>query len=406
MMGYDYELLTPDNIPAYIARRPRLAELVDPDTLSVREVGDGNLNLIFICQDAQGRGICLKQSLPYVRLVGESWPLTPHRATAEARAYDAATALAARFVPGYHGFDPERFVLAMEDLSSWSVWRTALNQGEIHRGAEEDMGRYVARLAFGTSLFGLEAKELKVRRAAATNPELCEITEDLVFTEPYLEHEHNSVVDELWPLVGELRREEDLVAEVGSLKYGFMAKAEALIHGDLHTGSVMVTTADGRARAKAIDAEFCYYGPVGFDLGALFGNYLIARARAGVLGRPEEFQAWLRELVPRTWGAFQEELRALWPQRVDGFFSDRFLEAWLARTLADAVGYGGCKAIRRIIGLAKVSDIQTLEGDQHVAAATAVLRAARRWILERASLGEPEHLSQVTDQVLAEEVGR
>ena len=37
-------------------------------------MGDGNLNLVFIVKGPQG-GVAVKQALPYVRLVGESWPL-------------------------------------------------------------------------------------------------------------------------------------------------------------------------------------------------------------------------------------------------------------------------------------------------------------------------------------------
>ena len=38
------------------------------------EVGDGNLNLVFIVKSEQG-SVIVKQALPYVRLVGDSWPL-------------------------------------------------------------------------------------------------------------------------------------------------------------------------------------------------------------------------------------------------------------------------------------------------------------------------------------------
>ena len=42
-------------------------------------MGDGNLNLVFIVKGPQG-GVAVKQALPYVRLVGESWPLPLSRA--------------------------------------------------------------------------------------------------------------------------------------------------------------------------------------------------------------------------------------------------------------------------------------------------------------------------------------
>jgi len=49
-----------------------------PAEWRVREVGDGNLNLVFIVEGPAG-GLVVKQALPYVRLVGESWPLPLER---------------------------------------------------------------------------------------------------------------------------------------------------------------------------------------------------------------------------------------------------------------------------------------------------------------------------------------
>jgi 5-methylthioribose kinase len=54
---------------------PKNAQIV------AKEVGDGNLNQIFIVhakEDPQ-KGVVVKQSLPYLRVAGESWPLTLER---------------------------------------------------------------------------------------------------------------------------------------------------------------------------------------------------------------------------------------------------------------------------------------------------------------------------------------
>ena len=61
----------------------------------VREVGDGNLNLVFIVEGPTG-GLVVKQALPYVRLVGESWPLPLERSWYE---YNALVE-EARYAPG------------------------------------------------------------------------------------------------------------------------------------------------------------------------------------------------------------------------------------------------------------------------------------------------------------------
>jgi 5-methylthioribose kinase len=391
-----YELLTPATAGDYVRTRPELARLVAADgKLGVREVGDGNLNLVFVVQG--GGSLVLKQALPYVRMVGPSWPFTPERATAEARALAAHSSLAPELVPAFYGFDHHRYVIAMEDLSDHRVWRDALNAGEQHPAAAAAMGRYVARIAFGTSLFAIEAKELKRRVAEAMNPWLCEITEDLVFSEPYVDTERNWFQAALLPDLAELHDDDAFVCAMGELKYAFMTQAEALVHGDLHTGSVMVR-ADGST--KAFDSEFAYYGPVGFDLSCLWGNYLFALARARALGR-EPLAGWLRGLPRETWEAFESELRALWPRRVDPrVFTDAFLERWLRKVHADAVGMTAAELCRRTLGLAHVSDIETLPERERERAVRALLRVARRIAPARAEIASADVLVAITDELL------
>ncbi len=391
-----YQILNPATVGEYLESKPALlrASGIDPKQLTVTEVSDGNLNQVFICTDREGKSLCIKQSLPYLRVAGKSWPLKPERAEAEARSFAVGAELSPDSTPGYLGFDAENFVLAMQDLSEWTVWRTALMNGEIHGGAEVDCGRHTARLAVGTSLFGIDPEVLKEQHAASMNGELCRITEDLVFTEPFMVHERNKFHDGVAAAVHDIRVNAELLAEVSMLKFDFMTRAEALIHGDLHTGSVMVRHdegSDASGHAKVFDGEFCFYGPVGFDLGALFGNYLAASQRAVALDRPEEFQTWVRSLPASTWAAFEAEVRLLWPDRVDESFGDGFLDLWLKRVKTDAIGYGGCKAIRRIVGFAKVADIEELPEEQHVTAANNVLTTATHWILNRFSL-EPSAL--------------
>lgn len=50
-----------------------------------------------------------------------------------------------------------------------------------------------------------------------------------------------------------------------------MTKSQALLHGDLHTGSIMVTD----SQTRVFDPEFAFYGPMGFDIGAIIGNLLL-----------------------------------------------------------------------------------------------------------------------------------
>lgn len=374
-------------IADYLRSRPGLARFAPSGReLSVREVGDGNLNLVFVVRSEPDRpGVVLKQSLPYVRSMGESWPLTLERAAAEARAFEAYTRFAPELLPAWYGYDPDRHVLAMEDLADLRVWRAALNDGEVHLAAAAAIGRLVGRIAFHTSDFGTEAKARKALLAGSVNPELCEITEDLVFTEPLVDHEHNHWPPGVTGLVRELQRDPRLRTEFAELKHRFMTHGEALIHGDLHTGSVMV----GGGRAVVIDLEFSFYGPVGFDLGMFWANAVFAAARAERLGRDAVFRGHVDRILAESWAAFVTELRGLWPTRVDRFFDDTFLERYLAATWTDALGYAAAEAIRRTVGYAHISDLDSLPEPARSSAAEAVLRVARWLALERRGIDSP-----------------
>ena len=64
--------------------------------LTAEEVGDGNLNLVFIVRntDDSSQAVVVKQALPYLRVAGDSLPLTRDRMRFETQAllcYDDLT---------------------------------------------------------------------------------------------------------------------------------------------------------------------------------------------------------------------------------------------------------------------------------------------------------------------------
>lgn len=399
----EYEHLTVDTCGDYIRSLPALRDLIDVDSIeSIDEVGDGNLNLVFIVKDSRGRGVVLKQALPYVRLVGPDWPMTPDRARLEAQATAAHSALAPHAVPLLYHFHPERYIIAMEDLSDHVVWRTALNQGRMDEGVASALGDYVARVAFGTSIFAVDPEQQKVALAGAINPELCTITEDLVFTEPWTNADRNSVLPGNDPDVAAIAADAYMIEQIGMAKWMFMTHAEALIHGDLHSGSVMIKTDESGklSSARAIDSEFAFYGPVAFDLGVLWANYAIAASRANALGEGARGR-WCAQQSVHTWDAFESGFRALWPMRRDPrVFSDDFLEALIARWRSQTWLFAAAEMTRRIIGLAKTSDIESLDPQARVGAARDVLQMAQKVVRQRQEdSGAPAFVSLVTSHM-------
>ncbi|MDA8927433.1 S-methyl-5-thioribose kinase [Aquiluna sp.] len=385
----DYEFLTTDTVAAYIASKPGLSRIVDAaNIVDVKEVGDGNLNLVFIVHDAQGGTVVIKQALPFVRLVGPEWPMTPFRAEREAEALRIHGSFNQELVPKLYLYDSERFVIAMENLSGYRVWRGALIEGLRHEGAAELVGQYVAGVAFGTSVIGMPADEQKILMSKSINTELCKITEDLVFTEPYDDIGRNSVLPANEVDAQALANDALMIHAMGEAKWKFMTNAEALIHGDLHTGSVMVRALNGDqgpSLAMAFDSEFSFYGPIAFDIGALWANYTLAAARAVALGNVE-FAEWVLSLVGKTWDAFEKRFSKLYESRLDSrVWKAEMLEDRLAEWRSDAWLFSAAKMSRRIVGLAKAADIETLDPSLREGAARGVLELSRQLVRERNS---------------------
>jgi 5-methylthioribose kinase len=124
-----YAALDNSTVLDYLRTVTALEGILPPDAdLSAREVGDGNLNQVFIVQSRGSDGspngsVVLKQALPYLRVAGESWPLTRERMRFETQALVKHNELAPGLAPAVYHFDNEMSLVVMEDLSALEVMR-------------------------------------------------------------------------------------------------------------------------------------------------------------------------------------------------------------------------------------------------------------------------------------------
>ena len=100
-------------------------------TGTAREVGDGNMNRVFVAvpDDPRGRSLAVKQAPPWINVLGPDAPMSPERALIEARALRVFASYAPDQTPQVLDVDPERYAFTMEDLSGFTVLRTALTDG-------------------------------------------------------------------------------------------------------------------------------------------------------------------------------------------------------------------------------------------------------------------------------------
>ena len=374
----DYRILRDQDLRDYLAALPALVAQLGgaPAAWSVSEVGDGNLNLVFIVKGTKG-GVAVKQALPYVRLVGESWPLPLSRSHYEYQALTHQARLAPGLVPAVLHHDEALALVVMELLEPHIILRKGLVAGSLYPRFVDHITTFMARTLFLNSDLAVPAAQKKDGIAAfCGNHALCKITEDLIFTEPYFQAAQNRWTSPwLDATAASFREDLDLHVAVSRLKLKFMSQPETLIHGDLHTGSIMVTASDTRV----IDPEFAFYGPMAFDVGAIVANlimsYLASPGHERVTGERSAFEAWVLETIEAVWMQFAGKFLALWRAGANGDAYPAVLfagpagkarleaerQAYMDRLFNDAVGFAAAKIIRRILGLAHNLDFESIE---------------------------------------------
>jgi 5-methylthioribose kinase len=394
--------LTPESLPGRLGMLPVLAKRLGPDLSlwRVREVGDGNLNLVFIVESDVG-SVVVKQALPYVRLVGESWPLPLKRSYFEFHALTRLSASDPDLFPSIHHFDEVQAIIIMDFLSPHIILRRALIEGRTLPDIRNVLGRYLARAAFRNSDLCMKTAMKKSAMALfADNVELCDITENLVFSDPYFAAAMNRHTSpQLDGLVADMRADRDLKVAAQQMKHKFSAQSETLCHGDMHTGSVMVSDDD----VKVIDPEFAFYGPFGFDIGMLFANYWVSffsqRGHEGA-GTRQALRAKLMTIIIDTWDSFSATFSQLWRTERNGILyqrslfeeqgdylgSEQALQHVLHGIWVDMLGFAGVEIHRRILGLAHNADFEKIEDqDMRGACEARALKFGRHLAVNRAS---------------------
>ncbi|MEO3879446.1 S-methyl-5-thioribose kinase [Rheinheimera fenheensis] len=370
----------------------------DHSKLSCEEFGDGNLNLVFRVSNDKGTSLIVKQALPYARCVGESWPLTIDRARIEAQVLLKHRKLCPEHTVEVLHYDAEQAAILMEDLKHYRILRTELISGKQFAHLAPQMASYLANTLFYTSDFALTGPNKKQQVGKFLNPELCLITEDLFFTDPYCNHERNNIHSEIRQQAQQLWHDEALQAEVAQLKADFLSKPQALLHGDVHSGSIFIN----EENCKVIDAEFGFYGPIGFDVGSLIGNLLLNYLGHFGLTQDtdarQQHQDYLVSQVQNLWQEFSAQFTQLMsnecrePALQNSLYQQRFMQ----QVWADTLGYAGCELIRRTVGLAHVADLDSISDSSVRGTCEAkALQLGRDLIMQRHSLANMSQLMQL-----------
>ncbi|GGI41068.1 methylthioribose kinase [Cnuibacter physcomitrellae] len=388
-MSADYPLLDDrDDVVEYLVRTGGLSRVADePGQVEVVDVTAGNMNRVFLARGPLG-SIALKQAPPFVQSIGPEWPIDPSRIAAEAATYALLAERVPDSIPEIVGFDDELHVLLMEDLSDLAVLRDALAAEHEPDGRALDhadvgavVGGFVGALAAATTREALGEEAFAELSAQTGDEGLMQITRDFLLGYPLREHETNRWEPALDERVRALRASTAVADAVEGVRGRFETASEALIHGDLHTGSVMVGFRDGGQVVKVFDPEFAFVGPIGMDLGLFWAGVEVAVAAAFAAGDDAlALRRW--EAIPASLAAFTASA-GLDPARVDAILDD----AWR---------FAGIEMVRRIAGFSHASDLDgVLPEGPRAAASAAVLDAAAAHIVTGRGLASAESLRPV-----------
>lgn len=391
--------LTPETAIEYVQNNPSLSDLVGAGSLTSAQIAEGNINLLFrVAGDDPARALLIKQALPFSWRYPE-FKLPVERSRIEYEMFQRQGELCPGLVPRVYLYDAERSIQVIEYLGQHLVMREGLMQGRRYPLVAQHVGTFMARTLFYTSDLYLNSAEKKALVPRFINPVLCKLQEDLVFTQPYMDHPSNRWTPPLDPIVAEIHADDALRAEVFALKERYMTHAQALIHNDLHTGSIMLNESETRV----LDPEFAFFGPMGHDIGSYMANLVIGYAAQQFHAPDEaaraEYRGWLLDMMRDTWQQFAAEFMRLWEDEGnDEWPSPAFRTRYLRQLIQDAAGFGAAEIMRRTIGLAHVHDFWTISDDHVRAAAESLaLAVARRWLMERASYSTIDDLVAVVE---------
>jgi 5-methylthioribose kinase len=369
-----YEELSVETIPSRLGAIEEITNRLGAVTTKwrVKEVGDGNLNRVFIVESPDDT-IIVKQALPYVRLVGDSWPLPLYRAYYEHEALLRQEQRDPGSVPEIFYFDREQALIVMEFLQPHVILRGKLIAGQKVANLSETMGKFCARTAFRGSELSMESIDKKADVGIFSgNVKIPAITESLVFTDPYFYAEMNQNTLELDGVVGKLRSDVVLKARVQMFLMKFASNTETMLHGDLHSGSIMSTDDESRI----IDPEFAQYGPMGFDIGMLTANFLMAYfSQPGHRSEAElaSYQSWILNTIVEIFEHFNAEFKHLWATERTGMLYPKTLfedqghssedacRSMLKHIMNDALSFCGIEMHRRVLSLAHNADFEAIE---------------------------------------------
>mgnify|MGYP002153701028 CR=1 FL=1 len=148
------------------------------------------------------------------------------------------------------------------------------------------------------------------------------ITEQYVFTRPFTkDDETNKCSTAVKERLDTVHNDPQVLETSKKMLKLFLEKKECLVHGDLHTGSILVKDTD----ARIFDLEFSYIGPASFDVGMLLANLIFSYYRHMAIEENNEDHREFAFLMVEACKIFGKEYIKVWIQNSSAY---KFNSTW------------------------------------------------------------------------------
>lgn len=383
-----YFLMKANDVPEYV--KEKLSFFPKDAKLECKEIGDGNLNYVFRVEDIDTKKTLIVKQAGEVTRISADMKLSTDRGRIEAKILGIQNKYAPGLVPEVYLYDEVMCAMIMEDMIGHTMMRTGLLKNEKYPNFAEDITTFMVNSLLLTTDVVMGHKEKKENVKSFINPDLCEISEDLVYSEPFIDYnKRNNVFPPNAEFVKkELYEDNALRLEAAKLKFEFMNNAQSLIHGDLHTGSIFIN----QNHTYVFDPEFAFYGPMGYDVGNVIANMFFAWCHGDAAIEDEakkaDFCGWVLDTIEEIVDKFVAKFKVAFKENVTDTMAktEGFLEWYLGTVLADTAGIAGLESIRRTVGMANVKDITSIPDEKKRARAERiVITLAKDYIMNRTS---------------------
>lgn len=342
------DILTSETLTKRLSKKEIFSEinhLFDSPIEEIQELSEGNVNQIFRVIMANKKTFIVKYAPPFAYRYRDI-KIANARNNYETMVLKHFGSHSNHYPKIYASF-PSLNMTVMEDLQNCQTLRDALIEGITFPNLANDILNIFSKYSKNTDKNDLENSQYCYKNGIE---ELQNITKLFVFEKPFGKDYPEGFIcpdSNLDWVKLHIFKSPQIQMIRKKLQKKYYSSTEYLLHGDLHTGSILVN----QENTYIIDPEFSKLGPISFDLGMLIANLIMVgiASEFHLSANPIsqiKFKKWLFSMIEIIWS------------NIFTCISDK--QNCINTLKQETIGYCGIEIIRRVIGEAQIKDFLSI----------------------------------------------